>query len=123
MVHIPKNQKCPAPASNPTPANAAESNPGLGPFSPTTTFSSAKRPVYTHAPNLDVSLQHKKTVTNVDEKAWGPGRDDAHKRQAPPPNPQCPPSVFPATMTISSTKKRKTFPTIKEVGDLIEVSS
>jgi hypothetical protein len=123
MVHIPKNQKCPAPASNPTPANATESNPGLGPLSPTTTFSSAKRPVHTPAPNLDVSLQHKKTVTNVDEKAWGPGRDDAHKRQAPPPNPQCPPSVFPATMTISSTKKRKTFPTIKEVGDLIEVSS
>jgi hypothetical protein len=26
-------------------------------------------------------------------------------------------------MTFSSTKKRKTFPTIKEVGDVIEVSS
>jgi hypothetical protein len=26
-------------------------------------------------------------------------------------------------MTFSSTKKRKTFPTIEKVGDLIEVSS
>ncbi len=47
----------------------------------------------------------------------------AHKRQAPSPNPRCPPSVFPATMTFSCTKKRKTFPTTKKIGDLIEVSS
>jgi hypothetical protein len=60
---------------------------------------------------------------NALASAPAPPQPDAHKRQAPPPIPQCPPSVFPATMTFSSTKKRKTFPTIEKVGDLIEVSS
>jgi hypothetical protein len=102
MVSIPKNQKRPAPASNPTPANAAESNPGLGPFSPTTTFSSAKRPVYTHAPNLDVSLQHKKTVTNVDEKAWGPGRDGFLMRSSP-----IDPTLTETLATLLSTSRER----------------
>jgi hypothetical protein len=43
------------------------------------------------------------------------------KRQAPPPNPKFPPSVFPATRTFSYTKKAKTFPTREKVADLIEV--
>ena len=58
--------------------------------------------------------------------APAPTQSVAHKRQAPllNPGPRCTPSVFPATMTFSSTtKKRKTFPTMKKVGDLIEVSS
>jgi hypothetical protein len=44
-----------------------------------------------------------------------------NKRQAPTPNPCCQSSVFSATTTFSSTKKRKSFPTVHKIGNMVEV--
>jgi hypothetical protein len=83
MAPIAKTKRRPAPASNPTPANATKPNPGFVPFSSTTTFSSARRPVHTPALDFDVYLQHRQGVKNVEEKAWGPRRDEFLMRSSP----------------------------------------
>jgi hypothetical protein len=117
-----------APASFPAPACALTHlvDDDVPPHASVCALTSASAQPPAHKRPYGATVRHTAFTlqfANALASAPAPPQPDAHKRQAPPPNPQCPPSVFPATMTFSSTKKRKTFPTIKKVGDLIEVSS
>jgi hypothetical protein len=114
----------PAPVIGPSPALASESSSSSAPaparnLVPAPALSKARQILPT--PFTSRFIPPSILIAQTQAPAQDQAPPVTLKRQAAPPNPSCPPSVFPATKTFSSTKKRKHFPTIQKVGDLIEV--
>ena len=136
-AHVPPTLAS-ASSSAPAPARAHDPATVLGPSpAPASESSSSSAPAPARNPVPALALSKPRQIlptaftsrfippSIVIARTQAPGQEPAPpvtpKRQAAPSNPSCPPSVFPATKTFSSTKKRKYFPTIQKVGDLIEV--
>jgi hypothetical protein len=121
LAHVPASAPAPAPLPAPAPASKPPPASVCALTSASAQPPAHKRPYDSHTTGRRTTFTSK--FVNVLASAPAPPQPDARKAPPPNPGPRCTPSVFPATMTFSSAKKRKTFPTITEVGDLIEVSS